>query len=121
MRRYSLALHFLSEREHTMPRLHRNFCLLFLLFCCLSALFSFIAVSLAHSTLRSPPLMRAGTAHYTYQGHRNAITAVAWSPNGKRIASASYDKIVQIWDPLTGRLLVTYHGHSNWVTAVVWW
>ena len=38
---------------------------------------------------------------YTYRGHYNAslgfITAVAWSPDGRRIASGSWDQTVQVW------------------------
>ena len=34
---------------------------------------------------------------YTYRGHSGDVWAVAWSPDGKRIASGSYDKTVQVW------------------------
>src|SRR3989442_4016500 len=61
-----------------------------------------------------------GTMLYTYHGHLNAISDLVWSPDGTRIASASYDKTVQVWDAVTGKRLVTYRQHSNWVTAVAW-
>ena len=48
-----------------------------------------------------------GTMLYTYHGHLNAISDLAWSPDGTRIASASYDKTVQVWDATTGKRLVT--------------
>src|SRR5438093_619878 len=35
---------------------------------------------------------------YTYRGHSNYVYGVAWSPNGKRIASASGDTTVQVWE-----------------------
>ncbi len=35
---------------------------------------------------------------YTYSGHSGPVDAVVWSPDGKRIASGSVDKTVQVWD-----------------------
>src|SRR3989442_7221374 len=43
-----------------------------------------------------------GTLLYTHTGHTQPVVAVAWSPNNQRIASASYDGTVQIWDATTG-------------------
>ncbi len=38
-----------------------------------------------------------------YSAHETAVTSVAWSPDGKRVASsASTDNTVHIWDPVTG-------------------
>jgi len=34
---------------------------------------------------------------YTYRGHSDVVYAIAWSPDGKRIASGSFDKTVQVW------------------------
>ncbi len=41
------------------------------------------------------------------------MNAVSWSPDGKRIASASDDGTVQIWDAHTGSGIFTYKGHSS--------
>jgi WD40 repeat protein len=57
---------------------------------------------------------------YTYHGHTNIVTGVAWSPDGKRIASASQDETVQVWDAATGGHVLTYRGHTSIVTAVAW-
>jgi eukaryotic-like serine/threonine-protein kinase len=49
-----------------------------------------------------------GTTLYTYRGHSDSVLAVGWSPDGTRIASASSDNTVQVWDAATGKSLLTY-------------
>jgi len=43
------------------------------------------------------------------------VNSIAWSPDSKRIASASWDKTVQIWDATTGGHVFTYGGDLNTV------
>ena len=53
----------------------------------------------------------------TLSGHSSFVLSVAFSPDGKTIASGSYDKTVRLWN-LNGQLLKTLLGHSNTVWSV---
>jgi WD40 repeat protein len=48
------------------------------------------------------------------------VYALAWSPDGTRLAAASYDATVQVREAATGRLLQSYQGHTGGVFALAW-
>src|SRR5262249_42620747 len=60
----------------------------------------------------------------TFLGHTDAATSVAFSPDGKRIASAAGTAVrmvpgeVKVWDSATGKDLFTLGGHTAGVTSV---
>ena len=54
----------------------------------------------------------------TLEGHTDIVWSVAFSPNGKMLASASWDQSVRLWNVNTGRLLHTLTGHTNEVMSV---
>jgi len=68
----------------------------------------------------TPPVSQRSPTVYTYKGHIWPVFAVAWSPNGQRIASASSDNTVQVWNAADGGHVYTYKGHTDAVDAVAW-
>src|SRR5436190_2018448 len=59
-----------------------------------------------------------GPSLHTLDGHSDQVHAVASSPDGQLLASASRDKTVRLWDPRTGASRGTLEGHSDLVSAV---
>ncbi len=54
----------------------------------------------------------------TFEEHRGSVTAVVISPDGKRIASASLDGTLKIWDAVSGATVLTITGHEGGVNGV---
>jgi WD40 repeat protein len=54
----------------------------------------------------------------TVRGHEDAILAIAFSPDARTIASASYDKLVKLWDVASGKETRTLKEHSDAVYTV---
>ncbi len=59
-----------------------------------------------------------GKAIHHDGGHSDAITAVAFSPDGTVVASGSADCAVCLWDSLTGKQLAKLVGHTSAITAL---
>src|SRR5262249_58774041 len=48
--------------------------------------------------------------------HNDAVWSVAFSPDGKRLATGSNDHTVKLWDAVVGQELLTLKGHSDYVS-----
>jgi WD40 repeat protein len=55
----------------------------------------------------------SGKELLTLRGHSNAVSGVAFSPDGKRLATGSADQTAKVWDAESGKELLTLRGHSN--------
>ena len=53
----------------------------------------------------------------TLEGHSHPVTSVAFLPDGKVVASTSWDKTVRLWDATTGAARQTLQGHSGRVRS----
>jgi WD40 repeat protein len=55
---------------------------------------------------------QTGQELLSFKGHTARINSVAFSPDGKRVASSSINETVKVWDPRTGQELLTLKGGS---------
>jgi hypothetical protein len=54
----------------------------------------------------------------TLKGHTSCVQSLVFSPDGKRLATASWDSTAKLWDAETGRELLTLNGHTGEVLSV---
>lgn len=55
----------------------------------------------------------------TFLGHKDSVLAVAFSPDGRRMATGSADSMVKVWDSATAVELQTLRGHALFVNGVL--
>jgi hypothetical protein len=53
-----------------------------------------------------------------FRGHTDMVRGVCFSPDGRRLASASYDRTVRLWDAATGQEVRALKGHTGAVESV---
>ncbi len=61
--------------------------------------------TLAAAPIPTPALLR--TALYSYHGCAGSVSRAVWSPDGTRLALASYDGTAQVWDAANGKPIYT--------------
>jgi len=61
-----------------------------------------------------------GKLAISYQDPGSDVNSLAWSPNGRALASVHTDGSVHLWDATTGANTATYLGHNGPAMAVSW-
>ncbi|MCU0522511.1 MAG: hypothetical protein MUF84_17690, partial [Anaerolineae bacterium] len=55
-----------------------------------------------------------------FDKHTDSVMQPDWSPDGRRIATGSWDHTVRIWDAETGEERLVFTGHADSVFAARW-
>jgi len=55
-----------------------------------------------------------------FAGHAGMISEIAWSPDGRYLASAAGRGSIWIWDQRTGDAITKIKGHSGWIESIAW-
>ncbi|KDD76976.1 hypothetical protein H632_c50p1 [Helicosporidium sp. ATCC 50920] len=79
--------------------------------------------TLLHVVFRPQALFRVrpvARCSSSLAGHTEAVLALAFSPDGRRLASGSGDTSVRFWDLQTQTPRTTGAGHRGWVLALAW-
>jgi WD40 repeat protein len=61
-----------------------------------------------------------GSPRLTCKGHTGEARVLAYSPDGKRLASGGLDKTIRIWDPATGKPVTTLEGHTGGIYGLAY-
>lgn len=60
----------------------------------------------------------SGKLRATLAGHETAVWCVAYSPDGKTLATGAYDGQVKLWNAADGQAKGSFEPHKHWVHAV---
>ena len=63
---------------------------------------------------------KTGKTLLTYTEDTGSFYAVAWSPDGKEIASGGDGAVVRVWDAATGHTMIVYERHKDIIWKIAW-
>jgi WD40 repeat protein len=79
-----------------------------------------IAVASEGAPLAKVISVETGDDLLSLEGHLGVLSDVAWSPDGRSIATSGPDGSARIWDATTGDQRFALLGHEAWVNNVDW-
>jgi WD40 repeat protein len=80
---------------------------------------AFSACLLAANTGQTPPPPSKLEVVHTLKGHGELVHSVAFSPDGKLVATGSFDKTIKLWDAATGKEIRVMQGPSAHTNIVI--
>src|SRR5262249_15133298 len=83
---------------------------------------SLLVTSHSRGTGSNVRIFKPGSARpeRSLTGHESQVYAVAWSPDGRQIATGSEDETARIWEAASGTSKVVLTGHRRRVNGVAW-
>jgi len=76
-----------------------------------------IGFDAAHAEAELRRAVRSSRLEQFLAGHTDYVLSAAFSPDGKRVVTASWDKTARIWDAETGRQVALLEGHAGEVSS----
>jgi predicted NACHT family NTPase len=77
-------------------------------------------VDFSRASLYNVNLTNANLKESVFATELTSVLAVAFSPDGKVLATGEKDGRVRLWNVITGKELLTLRGHSSGVNSVAW-
>ncbi len=72
------------------------------------------------SQQKADALVMTGECAADIKAHTDSVNSVSFSPDGKLLASGSFDKTIKLWEMPSGKLLRTLKGHADFVNSAVY-
>ncbi|TRU36548.1 MAG: hypothetical protein EWV50_03890 [Microcystis aeruginosa Ma_MB_F_20061100_S20] len=63
-------------------------------------------------------VLAEGREYNRLEGHNGNVNSVSFSPDGKTLATGSYDETIKLWNVETGKEIRTLSGHNEGVSSV---
>jgi WD40 repeat protein len=66
-----------------------------------------------------PTILSIAQSHVEFKGHGDQVLSAVFSPDGRRVLTASRDNTARLWDANNGKLVATFEGHRDAVLSAV--